>query len=230
MYTFIVPKDKLPYLELLEKWTPTYQTPHRMYLNESRGDKRSQFPCEFPGCKGKQTVFSRPADLDRHYKSIHASNKEEFRCDYHKCPRAHDPFGRKDHHRDHLREFHKEDIGSVKREESLRGDNKHKWHKAQRIWLAERNISYKHWCCAKCLFKNYVAQGWECSSCKIPCEEERVKIRQKLAPGMQQTQTHTHTTEDQDAAPYCGACNDSRYLDHGNAYEPCYFCQTDLYN
>jgi len=36
LYKFIVPKSKLPYLELLEKWTPTYQTPLRVYLDEPR--------------------------------------------------------------------------------------------------------------------------------------------------------------------------------------------------
>jgi hypothetical protein len=34
LYNFIVPKGKLPYLELLEKWTPTYQTPSKVYLDE----------------------------------------------------------------------------------------------------------------------------------------------------------------------------------------------------
>jgi hypothetical protein len=36
LYRFIVPKGKMPYFQLLEKWTPTYQTPTRVYLNESR--------------------------------------------------------------------------------------------------------------------------------------------------------------------------------------------------
>jgi hypothetical protein len=34
LYKFIVPKGKPPYLELLEKWRPTYQTPIRLYLDE----------------------------------------------------------------------------------------------------------------------------------------------------------------------------------------------------
>jgi hypothetical protein len=36
LYKFVVPKGKLPYLELLDKWTPTYQTPRRVYLDEPR--------------------------------------------------------------------------------------------------------------------------------------------------------------------------------------------------
>jgi hypothetical protein len=36
LYKFIVPKGNLPYLELLDKWTATYQTPSRVYLDEPR--------------------------------------------------------------------------------------------------------------------------------------------------------------------------------------------------
>ena len=36
LYKFIVPKGKLPYFELLEKWTPTYNTPTRVYLDEAK--------------------------------------------------------------------------------------------------------------------------------------------------------------------------------------------------
>jgi hypothetical protein len=36
LYKFIVPKGKLPYFQLLETWTPTYETPARVYLNESK--------------------------------------------------------------------------------------------------------------------------------------------------------------------------------------------------
>jgi hypothetical protein len=36
LYKFVVPKGQLPYLELLEKWTPTYDTPSRVYLDEPK--------------------------------------------------------------------------------------------------------------------------------------------------------------------------------------------------
>ena len=201
------------------------------YSHFFRSYEKSQFPCQYPGvCNGKQSVFSRPADLERHYKNVHASNKDEFPCDYPKCPRAQDPFTRKDHYRDHLRDFHKEDIGAAKGEKSSRREDKHKWQKAQRIWLSERNISHRHWRCAKCLVKNYVAhQTWECSSCKIPCEEDRVRIRQKLTPGRQTPEVPSEVPladVNQYNAPYCGTCYNSGYLDNGNgAYEPCHVCQ-----
>jgi hypothetical protein len=64
------------------------------------------------GCLGKQTIFSRPADLERHYKNVHApqDEKDRFPCGYPKCKRATSTFTRKDHYRDHLRDSHKEDI------------------------------------------------------------------------------------------------------------------------
>ncbi|KAE9378203.1 hypothetical protein N431DRAFT_174978 [Stipitochalara longipes BDJ] len=231
LYKFIVPKGKLPYLELLENWTPTYQTPYKVYLDEQIGFKKSQFPCQFPGtCNGKQNVFSRPADLERHYKNVHASNKDAFPCDYAKCPRSQDPFTRKDHYRDHLRDFHKEDIGAAKGEKLSGERNKQKWQKAQKIWLAERNISHRYWRCAKCLVKNYVIQqGFECSSCKNLCEEDRANVRRKLASERQTPEDPSEITiadTTQYAAPYCGTCNDSTYLDNGNgAYVPCHVCQ-----
>jgi hypothetical protein len=36
LYKFILPKGKLPYFELLEKFTPTYETSDRVYLDESK--------------------------------------------------------------------------------------------------------------------------------------------------------------------------------------------------
>jgi hypothetical protein len=36
LYKFIVPKGKMPYFQLRENWTPTYETPARVYLDESK--------------------------------------------------------------------------------------------------------------------------------------------------------------------------------------------------
>jgi hypothetical protein len=36
LYAFIVPKDTEPYLELLPEWTPTCETPSRVYLDKPR--------------------------------------------------------------------------------------------------------------------------------------------------------------------------------------------------
>jgi hypothetical protein len=59
-----------------------------------------------------------------------------------------------------------------------------KWLAAQKIWLAERKISSKYWRCAKCLVKHYIAEdGWECAQCELSCEPDRIKARQVLKVG-----------------------------------------------
>ncbi|KAG5966101.1 hypothetical protein E4U57_003008 [Claviceps arundinis] len=72
----------------------------------------SDYPvcCLYPGCNSKP--FKRRADLDRHYKHRHAAEdqKASFNCDYPHCNRRENSFHRLDHFRDHLREFHKENI------------------------------------------------------------------------------------------------------------------------
>ncbi|KAM3455596.1 hypothetical protein MY3296_002307 [Beauveria thailandica] len=123
--------------------------------------------CLFPGCDTKP--FKRRADLDRHYKHKHApaSQKDSYFCDYPKCARRRDPFHRRDHFRDHLREFHKEVIekrgGSVSEE-----------------WPEDRNVSSTWWRCAKCLVRNYVEQsGYECPKCKTTCQAKRKELRMR---------------------------------------------------
>jgi hypothetical protein len=155
--------------------------------------------------------------------NIHATEKEGFYCDYGKCPRSKDPFSRKDHLRDHLRDFHKEDIGFAKGEKSSKDIEKHrKWQQAQKIWLAERNISDKHWRCAKCLIMNYVAQaGWQCSNCKRECEEDRIRARQRYATE-EQTPEYPKGTPAYEA---CDTCNGLDWIeDQYGAFEPCPSC------
>lgn len=196
-----------------------------------RGYKKNQFPCQYPGtCTGKQSVFGRPADLERHYKNVHSDSKDTFFCNFTKCPRSQDPFGRKDHYRDHLRDFHKEDIGCAKGEKSFRDkQDKREWHRAQKAWLAERVISSKHWRCARCLFKNYVAQaGWDCLSCKIPCEEARIRARQRLGSDRQTPEDPTEVTMTNGYAPpvpygSCGTCNGG-WVETFGAYVACQLC------
>lgn len=126
-------------------------------------------------------MFSRPADLERHYKNVHEQKKDEFLCDYPKCARSKDPFSRKDHFRDHLRDYHKEDIGYAKINKKDRySEQEH--DKLQRQWLEERSIRWHSWRCVRCLVKVDVRnQGWDCPKCKTPCEEDRVTVRQLLA-------------------------------------------------
>ena len=152
---------------------PALSTLHRQSTSSSSSSKRTtsgkekQYVCLSPGCA--QKAFARSADLDRHYKQVHkqSTEKEHFACDYRRCPRAGGEaasFGRKDHFRDHLRDFHREDLpkrggGSS----SSAGDD-----------LARRNIDIRWWRCTKCLQRIYVdRQGWECPDCKMVCERDR---------------------------------------------------------
>ncbi|KAG5984717.1 hypothetical protein E4U55_003489 [Claviceps digitariae] len=123
--------------------------------------------CLYPGCNAKP--FKRRADLDRHYKHRHAADaqKVSFSCDYPRCSRRKDPFHRLDHFRDHLREFHKEDI--EKRGSSVDED-----------WLWDRRVSSNWWRCSKCLNRVYVERnGYECPTCKTACQAKRKEVRRR---------------------------------------------------
>ena len=195
--------------------------------------RKGEFPCLYPwGCSGKQTIFSRPADLERHYKNVHAppDEKDCFPCDYSKCERATSAFTRKDHYRDHLRDFHKEDIGSAKGEKKM---DRKQWLTAQKIWLAERKISSKYWRCAKCLVKHSITYGWDCERCKTTCEQERQDARMKLAKLAPKVEVMEPVEDDTDAqygntgtssvAGYngCDACQGICWILHGREWVPC---------
>lgn len=170
----------------------------------------------FPwGCTGKQTVFHRPADLDRHYKNVHASSdqRDSFPCDYHKCGRANDPFTRKDHYRDHLRDFHKEDLGCAKGEKKM---DKKKWAVAQRAWLAERKIYPHWWRCARCLERRQVKEDeWDCPTCKVSCEQERIEARKLQKTSM------VDTIDTEEERGYHQSASSATL----NAYYPCATCR-----
>ncbi|KYK60583.1 hypothetical protein DCS_01720 [Drechmeria coniospora] len=135
--------------------------------------KRSQsgldYPvcCLYPGCMAKP--FRRRADLDRHYKHRHApeSQKVSFNCDYPRCARHLDPFHRLDHFRDHLRDFHKEEIekrgGPAPEERS-----------------GSRRASPTWWRCSKCLRRVTVDRGGnECPNCTKSSQGKRRQSRRK---------------------------------------------------
>lgn len=123
--------------------------------------------CLYPGCSVKP--FKRRADLDRHYKHRHAceSRKQSYNCDYPRCSRRRDPFHRLDHFRDHLREYHKEDI-------EKRGGP------VNEGWLEERRVSSTWWRCSKCLKRVAINDyGYECPHCKTTCQAKRKEARRR---------------------------------------------------
>lgn len=179
LYKFVVQKGKEPYLELLLGCSVTPDTPERVYLDPPKVHQKNAFPCQYPACNDPK-IFKRPADLERHYRNVHASldQREQYPCDYPNCQKGRGPFTRKDHFRDHLRDYHKEDIGSAKGEKQY---ERKKWLKLQEAWVAERNISAKWWRCQKCLQRVYVSDaGFDCPDCKVTLDSERVdRIRAK---------------------------------------------------
>jgi len=92
-------------------------------------------------------------------------------------------FTRKDHLREHLREFHQEDIGAVKGEKNARTkQEKRKWEKEQKKWLDSRKISPDSWRCVKCLGKKTVARdGWTCTECNLSCETDKIERRMSMS-------------------------------------------------
>ncbi|KAL5321925.1 hypothetical protein ACEPPN_009889 [Leptodophora sp. 'Broadleaf-Isolate-01'] len=187
-YKLILQKDNL-HLEILKMSDISFNTPERVYLDIPGSTQKGSTQCPWPGeCNRNGEPFTRPADCDRHLKHVHGppEDRDKFPCSY--CPclsgRHQEPFTRKDHYRDHLRDFHQEDIGAAKGEKGARTDKqKRDWARQQKKWLDSRKISANHWRCPKCLEKTWVAKhGWVCVGCNLQCEQERIDARLKLSP------------------------------------------------
>ncbi|KAK7937590.1 SET and WW domain protein [Apiospora aurea] len=76
------------------------------------------FLCNSDGCTKS---FNRNTDLQRHIQNAHYKVETPILCDYPKCKY---PISRKDHYREHLREYHREDLVPKKK-------------KADKIWWDE---------------------------------------------------------------------------------------------
>jgi len=150
-----------------ENPSPTEQTGDGCSRTGPKAPKKYQ--CLYPMCT--QPAFGRSADLERHLTKLHfpEAQKETYNCDYKKCQRsASTAFTRRDHFRDHLREFHKEDI--LKRGRGSRD---------QTEWLWERQVDARWWRCGKCLSRIKLnSDGWECPVCRQMCEPDRRKVRE----------------------------------------------------
>lgn len=97
--------------------------------------------------------------------------KKKFTCDYRKCPRHEKVFYRQDHFRDHLRDYHKEDLP---RRGSNSGADGEWWGSR-----APRAVLGGWWRCNRCLVVrvDQAACGFVCPGCGNPCEPERQKYR-----------------------------------------------------
>jgi hypothetical protein len=127
------------------------------------------FPGESCWNTGGRPTFGRSADLRRHYIHLHTRQArfDGFYCDYKNCTRKKEPFTQKDHYRDHLRDFHKEDLP---RPNTGRKAPRHE------LYMADREITSQWWRCPKCLERVDVStRGWKC--CGFECELSRQKTR-----------------------------------------------------
>jgi hypothetical protein len=148
--------------------------------------KKGEYPCLYPGCNSKQTIFGRPADIERHYQTAHkCRERDKYWCDYAECHRVSDPYSRKHHFRDHLIQYHKEDIWSRGSSNSLSKDA-YQGHNERLLWQAGRYIDDVWWRCARCLIRCYIAKdGWVCPNCRSSCEEDRILARGMPPPSFQ---------------------------------------------
>ncbi|PHH81067.1 hypothetical protein CDD80_3349 [Ophiocordyceps camponoti-rufipedis] len=130
---------------------------HPQHHHQQQQQQQRDFPvcCLHPGCDAQ---FKRRADLQRHYRHRHTpdSVKESFSCDYPRCSRYRDPFYRLDHFRDHLRDFHKEDI-------EKRGSETNN----------ARPVSGSWWRCRRCLKRVYDLDA--CPRCKTKTPGSQTK-------------------------------------------------------
>ncbi|KAF7933820.1 uncharacterized protein EAE98_003529 [Botrytis deweyae] len=229
LYKLIVPKGKEPYLELLPGYTIHQDTPQQVFLDPPSDPQKGVYPCQFPiNCPGKQ--FRRPADLERHYRHVHADadQKGSFPCDYKPCTRSKGPFTRKDHYRDHLKDFHKEDIGTAKQPKNTKDPKK--LEDLQQAWLEERQIDPRWWRCRKCLRRVYVdTNGYKCVNCNEECAKERIEAReQKKRDGDREKMYYSGERADMMYAAQCTSCNGSMWIsDVGFGEEhsvPCPIC------
>ncbi|KAH7389025.1 hypothetical protein BKA64DRAFT_128083 [Cadophora sp. MPI-SDFR-AT-0126] len=88
-----------------------------------------------------------------------------FKCDYDSCHQTQSKtFSQKEAYRDHLRDFHREDILGSRRVDDL--------------WFETRDIQERWWRCKNCLSRVPISQdGYTCSTCYEPCEVERINAR-----------------------------------------------------
>ncbi|PVH85262.1 hypothetical protein DL98DRAFT_55152 [Cadophora sp. DSE1049] len=248
-YNLILNKNK-HYLQIINEDDVTWKTPARVNLEPISSSQKGEAHCHWPGkCNRQGEPFSRPADLERHLKNVHGPRdlRDKHCCPYNPCLNGRhlkkNSFTRKDHLRDHVRDFHQEDIGAAKGEKTARTkEEKRQWQKEQEKWIASRKITPTHWTCTKCVVRMIVAEhGWHCTECNQPCEPERIDMRLRLSPssreeaqvemdgvgGMVREEPQPQHKQHQGYLP-CQACSGSGWVDNGyGEWDPCPYCNYD---
>ncbi|KAK0108270.1 hypothetical protein ONS95_003088 [Cadophora gregata] len=230
------------YLEINKDSEVTRETPARVYLEPVLSSQKGEAHCPWPGkCDRRGEPFGRQADLERHLKNVHGSpaRRDKYCCPYNPCLNGRhlkkNSFTRKDHLRDHVRDFHQEDIGAAKGEKNARTkEEKRQWQKEQEKWIASRKITATHWTCAKCVVRMSVEEhGWHCMECNQACEQERMEMRLRLTPPREEAQAELQNSrglvredqEQQEGYLQCQTCSGIEWVDNGyGAWDPCPLC------
>lgn len=130
-----------------------------------------------------RTEFPMPTDdnlsshvRDREELLVHEESDapENYSCDYN-CPKQGQAFNRIEHLRDHVRDFHLEDIPR----------NRKIGKESKRIqWYNTRVVDKDWWRCKACMRRvQNSMRGWQCPNCRQPCEQDRVDHRVQQYPG-----------------------------------------------
>jgi rubrerythrin len=147
--------------------------PQDIYCGRSFEDVQST---RLPNTNAEQYT-NRATALHKASRAQTAKRKEYqgMLCDYRKCLQ-HENLMRKDHLREHYREYHFEDL--IKRGRSKLG--KVKTETAEEFLASRVNsLSLRWWRCSKCLYRVQVnLNGYTCPICKTKCEPERLKYRE----------------------------------------------------
>jgi hypothetical protein len=148
------------------------------------------------GCPAKP--FTRHYDLERHFITRHQADKEKkgeekgsdeplkeqsekvlMKCDYKKC--SHTALLRKDHCREHYREFHTEDLIKRGQPKHSKPKSNKKKPETNEEFLASRcqNLKLGWFRCSKCIQRVQInLNGYKCPTCNLACEPERVTCRE----------------------------------------------------
>jgi hypothetical protein len=119
--------------------------------------------------QGSQASQAPEYEESQQWEQQTSSSQNVWACDWVGCKKAGQPFSRIDHYRDHLRDYHLEDILGKKRK-GLQ-------------WFQGRHTYPDWWRCSNCLSRVRIEDsGLNCNVCSQPCEPERQEFRAILFP------------------------------------------------
>lgn len=189
-----------------------------LYLIQNSEKGNLVHKCYVPKCTSKPV--RRPFDLERHFTTVHGRGRAERHfCDYQKCKHK-EAFDRKDHCREHYREYHREDLVKNRQRDVA-------------LWLEDRNVVASWWRCSKCLKRNQTESGWKCGGdCKQMCEKSRITARKSKLNEMESKEEAESSTSAGASQPFvqgCGNCENGWFPDEANPHNwvACLVCRPE---